>query len=591
MSRLFVLCLLLASLFQCASTEDILPPGMGEEEMASDRIRLNQMGIYPNSTLRFSIIAWEGTTDTLPDGQPAPVAEEPAAWYVTAEEGKVIIADGQVGELMDWSELGGVKAWYVETPAPAEGSYRIYVPGVGYSHEFDVREGVYRKALLGSMHSNYLQRMSIDLPEEFAGPYARKAGHPDTRVKFHPSSGRTGYTSSPGGWYDAGDYGKYVLNASFPLAQYLTLREDAGLQIREGDLQVPERTNGVEDYLDELRYELDWLLTMQDRDGGMFHKLTTLNFDKMIMPEETTEQRYIIGKSTEATLNFAAAAAQASRVWTDVDDKYAATLLKASIRAYTWAVENPEMGFTNPEDVTTGQYGDTDWSSERAFAAAELYITTGEEKYLDAFMADYPGDPFRAGGGWKTFMGQMALFTLTRFPDGVPAEVYDRAKADILTTADSLVAEAERLPFHQPISVFNWGSNSDVLNAAMLVATANRLDPKPEYRDMIQASVDYVLGHNAVGYSYVTGFGDRTPMFIHHRPSIADDVAEPFPGFLSGGPNPKQQDAAWATYPARAAPMQSWTDQEGSYASNEICLNWNAPLTYVLGYLEALNNR
>jgi endoglucanase len=99
--------------------------------------------------------------------------------------------------------------------------------------------------------------------------------------------------------------------------------------------------------------------------------------------------------------------------------------------------------------------------------------------------------------------------------------------------------------------------------------------------------VDYIFGHNPLGISFLTGFGDKTPMFIHHRQSAADGIAEPVPGLLSGGPNPKQQDTQYTTYPSMVRPMQSWVDQEPSYASNEICLNWNAPLVYVLGWLEA----
>jgi endoglucanase len=88
-----------------------------------------------------------------------------------------------------------------------------------------------------------------------------------------------------------------------------------------------------------------------------------------------------------------------------------------------------------------------------------------------------------------------------------------------------------------------------------------------------------------MGVGYLTGFGDKTPMFIHHRASLADGIDQPVPGLLSGGPNLSQQDSEFTTYPRYAAPMQSWADQGPSYASNEICLNWNAPLTYVLGWL------
>jgi len=153
--------------------------------------------------------------------------------------------------------------------------------------------------------------------------------------------------------------------------------------------------------------------------------------------------------------------------------------------------------------------------------------------------------------------------------------------------ADSLVAVIDTSAYHQPVNRFVWGSTSDVLNAAMVLCTAYDQEPKPAYLAGVRASVDYIFGHNPLGVSYVTGHGDKTPMFIHHRASAADGIDPPIPGFLSGGANIGQQDKGSTTYPRYAAPMQSWADQEPSYASNEICLNWNAPLTYVLGWLEA----
>ena len=579
------LCILFFILLVACNDEqaEVIVPAY--EGAVSEDIHLNQVGVYPGTTLRFSVVAYSRLGDTL--DVPLATTDKPASYYVTSPDGLTIVSEGQLGKLRDWTELAGVKTYYTEVAAPADGEYRIYVPGYGFSHEFAVKEEVYREALIASMRSNFLQRMGKDLLEEHAGVYARTAGHPDDRVRFHPSSGRTGATASPGGWYDAGDYNKYVVNGAFPLGQYLALQEDVGTLIKDGELNIPESGNGVDDYLDELRYELEWLLTMQDEDGGAFHKVTTLAFEGMVMPKEATSQRYMVGKSTEATLNLAAALAQANRVFLTIDPPFAAQLVTAAEAAWVWAERNPERGFVNPEDVSTGEYGDKNWRDERAFAAAELYLSTQRQSYLDAYLAVPPQAQFRAGGSWRTFMGKLAMFSLLRFPDRIPVEVYESTMADVIAMADSIVGVAGGNAYDQPITRWNWGSNSDVLNAAMIVAVADQLNSSDSYREFLHASVDFILGHNPTGYSFLTGFGGKTPMHIHHRPSMADDIAEPFPGFLSGGPNPGRQDSAYTTYPKNAAPMQSWTDQDGSFASNEICLNWNAPLTYVLGYLEA----
>jgi hypothetical protein len=97
-------------------------------------------------------------------------------------------------------------------------------------------------------------------------------------------------------------------------------------------------------------------------------------------------------------------------------------------------------------------------------------------------------------------------------------------------------------------------------------------------------ALDYLLGRNPTGYSYVTGYGAKTPQFPHHRPSSADGITEPVPGLLVGGPNPKQEDKC--VYASTLAAL-SYSDTECSYASNEIAINWNAPFAYLAGGLEA----
>ncbi|MBT8297916.1 MAG: glycoside hydrolase family 9 protein, partial [Maribacter sp.] len=415
---------------------------------------------------------------------------------------------------------------------------------------------------------------------------------PDDSVAFHSSSGKkVGFLNSPGGWYDAGDYNKYVVNGSFPLGQFYLFQEQYPNIIADGELHIPESGNGVGDYLDELKYEMDWLLTMQDEDGGLFHKLTALNFEAMIMPHEANSQRFIVGKGTAATLDFAACAAQAYRMFENTDAIYAQNCLLASKKAYAWALKNPNAEFLNPEGVSTGQYGDKNFDDEWFWANAELFISTQNEKYLNALTKDPFNFEFVPGDNWTKFMRFMGMFTLLENKKVLPQEVFESLKTGILRTADELVKRTQELDYFQPLDDFQWGSNSDVLNAALLMSQAYRLDPKPDYLIAVQHAADYVLGNNATGYSFITGFGHKTPMFIHHRQSEADGIVEPVPGLISGGPNFGKQDTSdGVVYPENASPMQSWVDQEPSYASNEICLNWNAPLTYVLGFLEQESN-
>ncbi len=574
------LLLLTLHLLACQNGKHATPQGYADT--ATEKIQLNQVGYYPDQRIQFTY----AEIDARADGEDLMRSD---SFYVTNLSGDSVVRTGMLGEQTDWTGLAGVIARPTETDPLPVGDYRIYIPGVGYSYPLHVADDALHTAFEGSMRGLYYQRASQELTEEHAGEWARAAGHPDTDVRYHPSSGHAeGSTSSPGGWYDAGDYNKYIVNGAFPVGQLLTLYEDIGDPAPDGSLNLPESGNGKSDYLDELKYELDWMLTMQDGDGGLHHKLTTLQFEGMVMPEAATSQRYMVGKGTAATYDFAGAAAQASRVFREYDDGYADRLLAAARVAWRWGQANPAVFYRNPEDVSTGEYGDGNADDERAWASAELFATTGEQEYYNDLQDNPPHVRFGPGVGWTAYMGNLAAFTLLRFPDRVPQEMHANLQGLVVTLADSLVLDIERNAYRQPLTEFHWGSNSDVLNAAMLIAAAHQREPKEEYVAAMRSSMNYILGNNPNGVSYLTGFGERQPMHIHHRPSAADGIDAPVPGLLSGGPNSGQQDGDDTTYKPGAAPMQSWADQTPSYASNEICLNWNAPFTYVAGFLESL---
>ena len=499
-----------------------------------------------------------------------------------------VVLVGELSNEHQW-DLAGEKVRVADFSAlTTPGSYSILVGDMGYSYPFEIKEHVLRDAFLGSIKGLYYQRSGMALEKAHAGKWYRPKGHPDDSIPFHASSGKKeGFIRSSKGWYDAGDYNKYVVNGSFPLGQFFQLYEQYPEAVKDGELNIPESGNGTSDYMDELRYEMDWLLTMQDEDGGLFHKLTAKGFEGMIMPHKAISQRYIVGKGTTATLDFAAVAAQAYRVFFKTDPLYANRCLTASKRAYEWATMHPAVGYVNPEDITTGQYRDEDFEDEWFWANAELFVTTKDATYLNSLMKNPIDFEFTPGESWTAFMRFLGVFSMLQHQVVLPEEVAATLKRGILGTADALVQKGEKLDYFQAVDDFQWGSNSDVLNAAIICAQAYRLDPKKKYISAAQHAVNYVLGNNAMGYSYLTGFGSKTPMFIHHRQSEADGIDDPVPGLLAGGPNSRMQDTVnGVAYPINAAPMRSWADVEPSYASNEICLNWNAPLTYVLGFLE-----
>ncbi len=536
-----------------------------------EQIRLNQIGYYPNAVKK-AVITGKTTSNTF---------------QLLHLSTKAIAYEGTLSDSVHWS-LAGEEVRVADFSAfNKSGEFVLQIDGLVSSYPFIIDKGVLREALLGSVKALYYQRMGMPLEEQYAGQWQRKAGHPDLQTWYHSSSGKTnGSKASPGGWYDAGDYNKYVVNGAFSLGQLFALYEQYPEQIQDGDLNIPESGNKRSDLLDELKYEMDWVLTMQDEDGGVFHKVTTKNFEPMVMPDLATSKRYIVGKGTAATLDFAAAAAQASRVFAKEDTKYANQCLSAAEAAWQWAQQYPKVVYRNPADIRTGEYGDDDFTDERYWAAAELYTTTQKQVYLEYLNNNPPDFTFNVGESWNGYMRFLGMYSLLSKAT-LSNEMTDTLQKGLKETAHGIVETIKLNNYFQPIQKFKWGSNSDILNAAMLLAQVHRHLPSDTYLKAVEESVDYIFGKNALGYSFLTGFGDKSPMFIHHRQSEADGIDQPVPGLLSGGPNLDRQDIDQVNgYPDNEYPMQSWVDDVESYASNEICLNWNAPLIYVLGFLE-----
>ena len=563
MLRLSLLSISVCFILSCSNPK----PSIGNDY--SRDIRLNQIGYYPKSPKKAII---KNASDFV------------KFQVIDVEKSKTLF-NGSLSENYTWN-LAGEKIKVADfSKLEQKGNYVVYIEGLGYSYPFEIKEKVLNEAFRASVKSLYYQRSSMALEKKYAGKWFRALGHPDDSVMFHPSSGKKGIGKFPRGWYDAGDFGKYVVNGAFSLGQMLTLYEQYPEVLADNSLNIPESGNGIPDILDELKYEMDWLLSMQDDDGGVFFKLTTKKFEGMVLPESATQQRYIIGKGTSSSLDFAAVAAQFSRLYKAIDSTYSEVCLEASKKAWKWAVDNPNKNFKNPDDILTGEYGDTDFAHEFYWAASELFISTrayNYKEYLEEHQMDYS---FKAGESWTVFMHYLGAFSLIENLDEDNPLII-KLKKEIVKEADKLVNKAANNDYFQPIDDFQWGSNSDVLNAAMIIAQAHRIKPKQKYLNTILEITDYIFGKNATGYSFLTGFGKKTPQFIHHRQSSGDTIVEPVPGLLSGGPNIQQQDKGEVSYPKNVAPMNSWIDQEPSYASNEICLNWNSAAIYILGFLE-----
>jgi endoglucanase len=488
----------------------------------------------------------------------------------------------------------------------APGRYVVLVPGVGYSYLFTVAPRVHEDLARGVLKAFYFQRASTGIESVYAGEWSRPAGHPDDRVLIHPSAATPArpagtVVSAPGGWYDAGDYNKYVVNSGISTATLLSLYEDFPAYAAALAPGIPEGRNALPDVLDEALWNLRWMLAMQDpTDGGVYHKLTEATFSGFVMPAEVRAPRYLVQKSTAAALDFAAVMAQASRVLRRFDASVpglADSTLAAAERAWRWARLHPDSLYDqnrlNREfdpDVTTGAYGDRDVGDEFVWAASELYATTGRDSFFTALpLLPDSATPVPSWGQVRT----LGYYSLLRNADRLTERSRPTVAALrrlIAQQADSLLAIAATHNWRAPMGErrdFVWGSNAVAANQGVLLVQAYRATGDAKYLRGALANLDYLLGRNGTGYSYVTGFGVRTPLHPHHRLSEADGVPAPIPGWLVGGPNPGQQDHCPSNVPDSPAD-RAYVDDVCAYAANEIAINWNAPIVYLAAAMEAL---
>ena len=552
----------------------------GQEQV---EIRRNQVGCYPKQE---KVMVVEGMNPEgkvrvkTPDGmvlKPKVLREAVSPW------------SGKTRYLIDLGQLAAI------------GRYQV---SVGEQQcDLLVSERPYQDIAKSSLRLFYLIRSGIAI--EQGGTYNRPLGHPDTHVLVHPSAAteqRPAGTiiSSPYGWYDAGDYNKYVVNSAFSIGLMFAAYEQQRDYFVRLVTDIPESSNQTPDLLDEMMFNLKWLLTMPDPDdGGVYHKLTTPNFEGFVMPTECHQTRYVVAKSVTATLDFAAVMADAARLFAPYQKDYPNfpnLAQEAAERAYQWAKEHPTAFYRQEQlkdpAVSTGTYGNGNARDEFFWAASALYRLTNKPVYLEDAREYQPRQFSTPSWGNVASLGAFEWLVNKQQTD-----MHDLMKTQLMDYCEAAIKDVETSCFQSPFGNkprdFGWGCLAEhCCCQAMVLLMADQLTGTTNYRRYALQNADYLLGRNATGYCYVTGFGDKSPLHPHHRISAADQVEAPFPGMLVGGPNPGQQDKKDmhnAAYPSNY-PDESYIDDAESYASNEIAINWNASLVAFLCWIDALHS-
>ena len=531
------------------------------------QIRFNTVGYLPNAEKQATIAApcANFTVVRVTDGS-------------TAFKGKATgpVLDPDTQEQLYTADFSKLKQ---------PGDYQLDVPGVGRSAPFHIAADVYREPFHTVMLGFYLWRCGTAVSATYHGKtFAHAACHTNDAWLDYVGGGHTNRDGAKG-WHDAGDYNKYTVNAGVTVGTLFRAWEDFGPQLRKVRLDLPESGGKLPDFLAELKWELDWLLTMQAPDGSVYHKLTTRSFGGFILPEAETADRYFTPWGSEATADFVAMTAQAARIFRPYDPAFADRCLQAAQWSYQFLKAHPEYHQADQTGFSTGSYEvnqpnhrQNGVPQNRLWAAAELWETTGSPDVLldletrvkavnGQVDSDFDWDETKNLG--------LITYLFSQRPGRDPALV-KLVHGNLLAVADDIVQTASHDGYERPLgSRYYWGCNGGVARQAIILMAADRVTRKnalrPSSRSVYRATcldaLNHLFGRNCYGRSFVTGIGFHPPLHPHDRRSGGDNGADPWPGYLVGGPHPRAGD---------------WHDEPGDYRTNEIAINWNSALVYAL---------
>jgi endoglucanase len=615
-----VLGLSFALALMCGCTSEDAPqssttPITAQKTEAVNPIYVNQHGFAPNSP---KLAFYRGAL------------KQPVPWTLHDQNGDIVL-QGQTRPLGYSKTADQVlnEIDFSDFEAPGE-SYYLTIEGVK-SPTFDIAKGLYKSLKYDALAYFYHARAGEPITAPYvAHEHERPAGHENEVVTCFKGEDMWGtvwpgcdYTLDvTGGWYDAGDHGKYVVNSGISTWTLLNAYEHFGAAFADGMVNIPEAGNGVNDLLDEARKNIEWMLSMQvpegtklllpigqqeegkaltltevDAGGMVHHKVHDEKWtDGTTMPHQSKERRYLYPPSTGATLNLAAIGAQCARIYKSIDPQFAGECMEASKKAVLAAFRNPQTFSYNNFDGG-GPYSDKDFNDEQAWVDDEFQLTSLSSKLRNPV---WPETNLTMGFNNTEVLGRLSrsvaepnlnIEKLRVILDlDIPSET---SAQSVVYLANSYLAETAQEKLHIPFykEKYSWGGNSELANRAIVLGTAYQLTGEKKYRDGVVHLMDYLLGRNPMGVSYITAYGDKPFENPHHRfwaKSIDPTRPDPPAGVLSGGPNnDNMADPIAQTMVGTCAAQTCWVDDHGAWSLNEVTINWNAPLFWMAAFLDA----
>ncbi|WP_297086829.1 glycoside hydrolase family 9 protein [uncultured Draconibacterium sp.] len=488
---------------------------------------------------------------------------------VSVSSGEIVFEGNATGPI--FQEDVNQEVWRIDFSDFQEpGEYILKVPGIGQSHEFTIATDAFNFAAKTSMRAFYLWRCGMAVDGEFGGNhYHQEACHLNDAYEDYIGD-KGSKRDGTGGWHDAGDHGKYVVNAGITMGVLFYAWDHFHAELEKMDLDIPETAPGFPDFLQELKWETDWVLKMQypDGSGRVSHKLTRKNFSGFIMASDDHAKRYFTEWSSAATADFVAIMAMAARHFKPYDAAYAKKCLDAAWVSYRFLQKNTEHKRFDQGKFSTGGYQSKD-ADDRLWAAAELWETTGDESCLADFEKRAAAINYEILENWDwQNVSNLGMYTYAlSLRKEKNAETASSIKKNIIANADALVEKGETDVYGRTLGGrYYWGCNGTVARQTVNLQVAHLLQPDPKYKNTANGILDHIFGKNYYNRSYVTGLGINPPMRPHDRRSGADKIDAPWPGYLVGGGHS----------------ATDWVDEQASYSKNEIAINWQAALVYAL---------
>lgn len=467
----------------------------------------------------------------------------------------------------------GDKVWWFDfSSVNVAGSYYVFdvANNVG-SYRFEISDGVYFNILVTAFKFFYYQRCGTPKSSPYAGTgwsdaQCHTGALQDTDCRLYNNQIPSTSKNLSGGWHDAGDYNKYV-NFSFEPVIDLLLAYKENPSVWTDNFNIPESGNGIPDLLDEVKFELDWLLKMQNSNGSVLSIVGVTNFTSASPPSADNSTRLHGPATTSATFSSCAMFALGAIQFQSIgQSSYASILQTAAVNAWNWGAANQNVTFYNSGIIGAGEQEVSSYEKlvRQMSAAVFLYALTGNTVYKTFVESNYNQMHLLQWGFAYPFectQQNMLLYysslagTTVSVANNIRNAYTNSMKTNNADNLPAYINKTDAYRSHLSDQNTTWGSNTTKGRQGVMFTNmiAYNLDTvnKTNYREAALGYLNYFNGINPTALCYLTNMasagGENSINEIYHSwftdgsalwDRVGTSTYGPAPGFISGGPNP-----------------------------------------------------